>query len=301
MNIEQLEYVAAIAKTGSISIAAEQLHVSQAGVSKSLSKLEKELGIELFKRSRVGCTPTRRGEVIIEKISEILAKIEEIKEESQIESSLLQGEVRFSVGPNFMAILSRSIVHFKKDYPKVKLDIISKNSEDVVQDLKEERTDLGLIYLDTHPENQVKDLVMQEILKSRMVVCVGRQSPLASKESLTPQDILGHSFVNIDNNFHDWFMQSFMNQHGPLSIIFTSNNIEILKRTIIESTAIGFFIEFSMLKDPYILNGELIAIPLVDHEPNTVSLGWARKKNRHFSIAQKEFMNYLIQEYHKFF
>ncbi|MED4531451.1 LysR family transcriptional regulator [Metabacillus fastidiosus] len=300
MNIEQFEYVSAIARTGSISIATEQLHVTQAGISKSLLNLEKELGIKLFNRSRLGCSPTRQGEIVIEKINDILAKIEEIKEESQRETSLLQGEVRFSVGPNFMEILSKSIVSFKKDYPNVRLEISAKNSEDIIQDLKEDRTDLGLIYLDNHEEKQIKDLEMKTIVESRMIVCVGKRSSLASKKVLTPQDVISHPFVNIDGNYSNWYMQNFITKHGPLNIIFTSNNIELLKRTIAEGNAVGFFIEFSMIRDPFILNGDLIAIPFVNHEPKTISLGWARKRNKHFSRAQKEFLNYLMKEYEKF-
>lgn len=300
MNVEHFEYIAAIARSGSISIAAKQLHVSQAGISKSLSKFEEELGVKIFNRSRAGCTPTRRGEIIIDKINDILTKIEEIKEQSQMVGSLLQGEVRFSVGPNFMDLLSRSVVSFKKDYPKVRLEIVSKNSEDIVQDLKDDRTDLGLIYLDGHEQEQVKDLILNRILDSRIVVCVGRDSVLASKEVLTPRDVLGQPFVNIDGSFSNWFLDDFMEKYGPLNVIFSSNNVEILKRTIAKDVAIGFFIEFSMLHDPFILNGDMVAIPLVDHEPNQISLGWARKKNKHFSIAQKEFLKYLLREYNNF-
>ena len=60
MNMEQFEYVSAIARTGSISIAAEQLHVSQAAISKAISKLELELGFKLFTRSRLGTEATPR-------------------------------------------------------------------------------------------------------------------------------------------------------------------------------------------------------------------------------------------------
>ncbi|BBI36319.1 LysR family transcriptional regulator [Cohnella abietis] len=300
MNIEQFEYIAAIAKTGSISIAAEQLHVSQAGVSKSLSKLEDELGIKIFKRSRLGTEPTDRGKVIIEKVNEILARIEEIKEESQIQSALIEGEVRFSAGPNIVTILSKSIISFKKDHPNVRLAITAKNSEAIVQDLKENRTDLGLIYFDNHKQEDVKDLTMTKLLDSRIVVYVGKRSPLASKISVTPQELLAQTFVNADNNYSNWYIRDFMDKYGPVNIIFTSNNVDILKRTIAEGVAIGIFIEFSMKNDPLVANGDIVAIPLVNHEPHTISLGWARLTNKHFSIAQKEFLKYLIREYNNF-
>jgi len=299
MNLEQFEYIAAIAKTGSISIAAEQLHVSQAGISKSLMKLEDELGMKIFRRSRLGTVPTERGKIIIDKMNEILRKIEEIKEESRVQSALIEGEVRFSVGPNFMAILSRSIISFKKDYPNVRLSITSKSSEEIIQDLREDKTDLGLIYFN-HKEEDVTDLTLQIMIDSRMVVCVGRRSPLATKSSITPQELLDYSFVNIDGHYSNWYINDFMDKYGHVNVIFTSNNIEILKRTIAEGVAIGIFIEFSMRNDPLILNGDIVAIPLINHEPSVISLGWARRTNKLFTTAQKEFLKYLIREYDNF-
>ena len=56
---------------------------------------------------------------------------------------------------------------------------------------------------------------------------------------------------------------------------------------------IGIFIEYSMLNDPLIQNGDIVIVPLMDHEPKHISLGWAISEHKHFSIAQKEFMKYL--------
>ncbi|UVI29180.1 LysR family transcriptional regulator [Paenibacillus spongiae] len=297
MNLEQFEYVSAIARTGSISIAAEQLHVSQAAISKAIAKLEQELGFKLFTRSRLGTESTPRGRIIIEKIYDILLKVEEIKEEAQIESKLIEGEVRFSVGPNFMAVLTKSIISFKQDYPNVRLAISSKSTEEVIQDLKEDRTDLGLIYFHDQKKEHVKDLTMHKMLDSRVVVCVGRGSPLASRKSVSPEELLAYSFVNIDGVFSNWYLEDFVSKYGPVDVIFTSNNIELLRRTIVEGVAIGMFIEYSMLNDPLILSGDIVIVPLINHEPTTISLGWARSNHKHFSIAQKEFLKYVMREY----
>lgn len=300
MNIEQLQYITMIAKTGSISVAAEKLHVSQAGISKAVARLEEELGIRLFQRSRLGSEMTERGRMIAEKAGEVLAKLEELREEARYQSDQIKGEVRFSVGPNFMSIISRSIISFKKDYPHVRLAITSKNSEDIVQDLKEHRTDLGLIYFDNHGEDSLRDLTMHKMLDSSIQVYVSRKSPLANQPTVSPRDLLDQAFVNADNNYSNWYIQDFEAKYGLINIIFTSNNIEILKQTIAEGVAIGIFIEFSMRNDPLVKSGDLVAIPLVEHQPSSISLGWARLTNKHFSTAQREFLKYLIREYHNF-
>ncbi|USB33166.1 LysR family transcriptional regulator [Paenibacillus sp. YPG26] len=297
MNIEQFEYIDAISRTGSISLAAEQIHVSQAAISKSISKLEQELGFKLFTRSRTGTEATPRGSIIIEKIRSILSTIEEIREEAQIEKQLIDGEVRLSIGPNFMAVLTQSIISFKKAYPNVDLSIVSRSTEEVIQDLNEDRADLGLIYIHNLNKNHMKDLTINKILDSRIVVCAGRGTTLASRKSVSPQDLLSHTFVNIDGVFSNWYLEDFTNKYGPVNLIFKSNNIELLKRTIAQGAAIGMFIEYSMVNDPLIQNGDIVIIPLINHEPLHISLGWARTNYKHFSIAQREFLKYLIHEY----
>ncbi|WP_193769019.1 LysR family transcriptional regulator [Metasolibacillus meyeri] len=298
MNIEQFEYINAIAKTGSISAAAEQLHVSQAAISKSVARLEEELGFKLFKRSRTGTAVTPRGAIVIEKAYRILMTIEEIKEEAQIEKQMLDGEVRFSIGPNFMAVLTKSIITFKQAHPNVELTIMSKSTEDVLEDLNEDRADLGLIYLYEQNEELMKELVIHKIMDSRMVVCTGKGTPLASKKSVTPQELLSYPFVNIDGKFSNWYLEDFNNKYGPVQLIFKSNNIELLKRTIAQDMAIGIFIEYSMLNDPFVQNGDIAIVPLIDHEPKHITLGWAISVHKHFSIAQKEFIKHLLHEYH---
>lgn len=67
MHLEQLKYIVEVAKTRSISIAAQNLHVSQSTISKAITNLEQELSIHLFTRSRLGAQPTTEGKNIIKK------------------------------------------------------------------------------------------------------------------------------------------------------------------------------------------------------------------------------------------
>ena len=65
MNLEQLEYVVEIAKTQSFSAASEHLHVTQSAISQSIHRLEKELGLILFERSRQGPTLHRKANSLL--------------------------------------------------------------------------------------------------------------------------------------------------------------------------------------------------------------------------------------------
>jgi DNA-binding transcriptional LysR family regulator len=80
LQMEQLQYLVEIARAGSISAAALNLHVSQSAISKSLLRLEHNLGILLFNRLQTGVTPTETGKRFIDKANEILDKMQEFEE-----------------------------------------------------------------------------------------------------------------------------------------------------------------------------------------------------------------------------
>lgn len=78
MNLEQLEYIVQVAKTGSFTKAAEHSHVTLSAISQSISMLESELGVSLFHRSRgLGAVPTPEGRALIVKAHEALVALQE--------------------------------------------------------------------------------------------------------------------------------------------------------------------------------------------------------------------------------
>lgn len=98
MRLEQLYHLVEVAKYNSISIAAERIYITQPAVSASISKLEDELGVLLFKRTTKGAYPTDIGQTIIEAAEEILQKVDFIKELAN--TSALAGNVTIATIPS---------------------------------------------------------------------------------------------------------------------------------------------------------------------------------------------------------
>src|SRR3954465_14477139 len=125
MNFEQLEYIKEVIETRSMSIAAKNLHVTQSAISQSISLLEKEFGVQIFKRSRNGTIPTDEGKGIITKVLEILKKADELKEEVQSLTSSYNGELKIATIPSiFMTTLPKTLSKFKIDFPQIKVTIM---------------------------------------------------------------------------------------------------------------------------------------------------------------------------------
>lgn len=92
MNIDQLEYIIEVAKTNFITAASQNKHVTLPAISQSISHLEAELGVKLFTRNRQGTFPTPEGTILIQKASEIVEKVKELKAEAQSYTNTISGE-----------------------------------------------------------------------------------------------------------------------------------------------------------------------------------------------------------------
>src|SRR5689334_10753443 len=99
MTIEQLKYIVAIARSGSLKAAAAEQHVTLPALSQALTNLERELNISLFRRSRTGTTPTEEGNKLIQHAEAVLEKLQEFTEEAETYTESLNGELKIASFP----------------------------------------------------------------------------------------------------------------------------------------------------------------------------------------------------------
>ncbi|OLO38039.1 hypothetical protein BTR23_12890 [Alkalihalophilus pseudofirmus] len=290
MNIEQLEYIIKVAETRSISNASESLHISQAGISMAISNLEKELGIKIFKRSRTGTIPTEEGKEIIQKAYEVISKLEEIREKAQTHTDTMEKELRLSSTQGlFLTILPKSLALFKKKYPNVNIVMEEKGGHEVVNDVLNHKIDIGLLNIPIiKPEDE--ELDFHTLMEGKIIVSVSKNSPLANRKNITPKDLLAENLVLYNGPQMRSFIKEFFNQYGEMNILFYTNNTEIMKKSVAEGLAVSLYYDIGLNSDPYYLSGELVPVPLVNFEQNTLEFGWVRSKKQRFTRAAKEFI-----------
>ncbi|MDV2685586.1 LysR family transcriptional regulator [Alkalihalophilus lindianensis] len=293
MNIEQLEYIIKVAEKRSISNASKSLHISQAGISMAITNLEKELGIKIFKRSRMGTIPTEEGKEIIQKAYEVLSKLEEIKDKAQMHSDIIEQELRLSSTQGlFLTILPKSLAFFKKKCPNVNIIMEEKGGHEVINDVLNQKIDIGLLNIPLNkPEED--ELEFQTLMEGKIIVSVSKNSPLASRKSITPKELIGQSLVIYNGPQMRSFIKDFFEQHGEMKILFYTNNTEIMKKSVAEGLAISFYYDVGINSDPYYLSGELVPIPLVNFDKSSLEFGWVRSKKQRSSKAAREFIKCL--------
>lgn len=294
MRLEQLIYVIEIANTGSISTAAEKLHISQPSISQSLFSLEKELNITIFKRSRSGTKPTESGKIIIEKARDILNQIDNL---SKTEDSPLTGTLSFTIIPSLgITILPKALGVFKDKYPDVTYNFYEEGSVIAEKKVMDGEVDIALV---AHLKGKTYDkkLTFVPLLTSEVKACVGQNSPFAHRKEISLNEIIHSPIVafNEKYNMHA-FILSLLRPYGEPNILFNSENFEVAKKVIAEDLAIGFYTSFPLKTDPYFQSGMIIPLTIKEHKELYFSHGILHKKNSHTSLVVQKFIEELCTQ-----
>jgi len=141
MNVRQLEYILAVANTGTLGRAANHVGLTQQALSKSVSRLETEYGGKLFERTSHGMVLTRLGQTVCEHAREIVASHRRLTSAIATELDLERGRIVIGLSP--IAATARAgklITDFATANPDIRIDIVSGIDRDFAKAL-----DLGQI------------------------------------------------------------------------------------------------------------------------------------------------------------
>lgn len=147
MDIRQLRYFIAIAEEGSLTGAAQRVHVAQPSLSQHVIRLEDELGVRLLERSPRGVTLTELGEVLLSHAREIAASLDRAVEAVRRSGSTPQGEVAFGLPSSVSMVLSVPLAEtVRLELPRVRLKAIEAMSGFIQSWLEAQSLDLGILY-----------------------------------------------------------------------------------------------------------------------------------------------------------
>jgi LysR family hydrogen peroxide-inducible transcriptional activator len=192
MEIHQLRYVIAVARTGNFSRAAEQCHVSQPSLSQQIQKLEKELGERLFERQRTRSRLTACGERFLPRAERILRELEEARREAQELHALAQGEVIVGALPTIAPyFLPPVVAAFARKYPGVAVTMVEETTASLVQMMVRHEIDFALASL-PGPDVQME---VESLLTEELFLAVPPGDPLAKRRSVAADDLASASFV----------------------------------------------------------------------------------------------------------
>ena len=186
MNLQQLEYIIAIDKYRHFVKAAEACFVTQATLSMMIKKLEEELEVKIFDRSKQPVVPTDIGEKIILQAKITLQHAQKIKELVNEEQDKVSGELRIGIIPTLAPyLLPLFLPSYLKNYPLVKVQISELTTEEIVQRLERNEIDAGI--LATPLENKM--LIEKPLFYEQFVVYASATEKFMDKKYLLAEDI----------------------------------------------------------------------------------------------------------------
>lgn len=186
MTFVQLEYIVAVDTYRHFAIAAGHCFVTQPTLSMQVHKLEEELGLKIFDRSKQPVIPTEAGREIIEQARKILAERQVIGEIVQTKKGILTGELRVGIIPTLAPYLLPLFAQsFTAKYPQVKLVVNELMTDLVVARLREGRIDVGILVTPLQ-ENGIRE---QVLFYEELLVYVSRKNAAYKKTYVLAQDI----------------------------------------------------------------------------------------------------------------
>lgn len=147
MEFRRLLYLATVVDEGSMTRAAEMLHVSQPGISVQLRALERDVGAELLVRSPRGVTPTAAGEAVLLHARAALASVEAIRGVGDDLAGLRRGRLRVGTVNSGSHGLFGVLADFHERHPGVELSLTELGSEELLLRIREHRLDVALVAL----------------------------------------------------------------------------------------------------------------------------------------------------------
>ncbi len=290
MELRVLQYFLAVAREQNISAAAESLHLSQPTLSTQLKALEVELGKQLLIRGTKGSRKvllTEEGMLLRKRAEEILELVRMTEKEVSMSDEVIAGDVYIGTGESDMIrLFARAAKSLQKDYPNIHYHILSGNSSFVQEYLDRGLIDFGVVYspVDTGIYSSIKIPI-----SDTWGVLMRKDSPLAAREYIEPQDLLDKPLIISEQKNDAWPMSQWFGQDlTELNVVATYNLV--FNASLMVDEGLGYGLCFDKLIN---VTGDssLCFRPLFPKMEAEASIIW--KRYQVFSKAAQKFIDVL--------
>ena len=288
MEIRVLKYFLTVAREGSITGAANALHLTQPTLSRQLQDLEKELGQQLLIRGKYKISLTPEGMILRKRAEEIVDMVDKTEAEFRSINDIIGGDIYIGCGEtDSMKLIAEVMKEIQEEYPEIKFHIHSGNAEDVIEKLDKGLLDFGILI---QPIDLSKYDHISIPQKDVWGVVMRTDSPLAKKKSINLEDLKNVPLIasrqmskkySAESGFLDWFGEYF----DRLNITATYNLV--YNAAIMVEAGMGYAITLDKLIKN-IETGSICFRPLNPRLESGLDVVW--KKYQVFSPAAKLFL-----------
>ncbi len=295
MEIRVLRYFLAIAREGSITNAAQHLHVTQPTLSRQIRELEGYLGQKLFTRGSHSMTLTTEGMILQKRAEEIVSLVDKTEAEFRSMEGSVSGDIYIGGGETkALRLVAQLIRELNEDYPGIHYHLYSGNAADVTERLDKGLVDFGILI-------QPADLSRYDYIdlpaRDTWGVIMRKDSPLAKRDRIRKEDLLKVPLIcsrqameqeRSKNAYAAWFGEDF----DRLDVVTTFNLV--YNAAILVEAGIGYALTIDKLADTS-ETSSLCFRPLEPRLDAGLHIVW--KKYQIFSSAAELFLEKLRERF----
>ena len=292
----EYKYFLQSAKDLSIRRASVNLNVNSSAVVRQIKKLEYILNTKLFVRNSRGLILTSQGNILYDFLIAQEEIIFDFKDRFNIEKGKIKGTFKVgmmeSIGTN---IMSSAIQDFHKNYPDIKFDILAKKPESIVQELIDQKIDLGITFSHWLPKS-IKKLYEKNF---PIGIVTSTNHPLQFKSNITIEDLKDFPLV-LHTGALTYFRQT-QRELGLdpdfLDLAITSNSLNFIKKSLLNNNKLISLTLSTIYGEPWV--DSLIFREIENEITKNTKIGIICRKSKEFNKTEVFFNKLIINEFKK--
>ncbi|MFT8870882.1 MAG: LysR family transcriptional regulator [Sporolactobacillus sp.] len=292
MEWQQIEYFQVVARLQHMTKAAEELSISQPALSRSIARLEEELGVSLFERQGRSIILNQYGRLLLKHVNHILKEIGEAKRELKMLMDPEYGEVSLgflhTLGVN---VIPDILCAFRKLHPRTKIKLYQNNNTSLLHQLETGEIDLCLVhhgYSDPH-------ILWEKLWEEELFLMVPANHPLAKRNSIMLKEIAREPIVSMKTGYELRKLADMLCRKAEFTptIAFESEDVT----TLVALVASGLGV--ALLPDQKDIDEDKVRKLHISWPACRRQIGLSWYEDRYLSPAVRQFMAFIFKRYHQ--
>ncbi|MBL4931941.1 LysR family transcriptional regulator [Clostridium paridis] len=291
MEIKQIKYFIQVCKDRSVSKAAENLHISQQGLSKIIKNLENEFEVELFERTSKGVILTEFGSLLLEKSEKIIEEFDLMLDFLNDKANLQKRTISLGL-PNILYsdLFSLIICEFNERHPDVNLEIVELGSYACERYMEKDLLDISFA---VKPINASK-LGFIPVATSDVMLLVNKNHYLANRKEVELKELADEQFIMLTTDYKSrhLIIESCIREGFNPNIIFTTSQLDRIIGLVAHNKGIAILPELNSINAAK--NNDKISVISFKDKPFKIEVGFITNKFKKINIITKKFINYTL-------
>lgn len=275
----------AVAKTGSIRRAANDMHITASALTRHIQRFEIEFGCEIFERLPNGVRLNTAGEMVLHHYQKTRADLERVRSQIADLSGIRRGHVSITCSQALMPyFLPTQIAQYRANYPGVNFSVSIGDRAKAETKLADFSADLALVF---EPVSLVDFDIVQSV-PQQVCALMKEDHPLARAKQLRLRDILNYPLI-LPSEFlaiRHLLNEAIHRMHHHFSPILESDSFEFIRHYVLQESAIGFQIPIGIRTEN---NTQLTYLPISEKDIPIGSLFLGQMRGRSLPVASSRF------------